>query len=78
MKTELERIQDYVARSTTDDIANVIQSLLHGMHAGINGMQGKNWLPGYHRNKITKKSAIESALSYCKIVNDEVSSKLFK
>ena len=76
MKNQRESINEFVEKSSKEELTDIIQSLLSGTRAGIAGMSGESLLIGCSKPK-TKKEAIESALSYCEIVNKEASKKIF-
>jgi len=75
IKSKTQSIQEYVARSTPEEIVETIRQLLDGTRAGISGMKGESWLGT--SKPTSKKAAIESALQYCEIINSEVSKKIF-
>lgn len=76
MKNQRQSITEFVKSSSEEGLIDMIQGLLLGLRAGVNGMKGESWL-GFGKKPSSKKEAISGALSYCEVVNQEASRKIF-
>jgi hypothetical protein len=73
----MQHVKDFVIDATTEEIEDVIFSLLMGTRAGIAGMEGEDYT-GLCKKPKTKKEAISRALGYCKAVMFEMRKVIYE